>query len=82
MDKTEKLIDWEENERKDRNRDGIDDRIEPMDLKITKFMVLETLAAIVVTILFIGPSHPCELPVAMRHKYKVTGPASTGERPR
>ena len=29
MDKTEKLIDWEENERKDRNRDGIDDRIEP-----------------------------------------------------
>ena len=29
MDKTEKLIDWEENERKDRNRNGIDDRIEP-----------------------------------------------------
>jgi hypothetical protein len=29
MDKTEKLIDWEENERRDRNRDGIDDRIEP-----------------------------------------------------
>ena len=29
MDKTEKLIDWEENERIDRNRDGIDDRIEP-----------------------------------------------------
>jgi len=29
MDKTEKLIDWEENERVDRNRDGIDDRIEP-----------------------------------------------------
>ena len=28
MDKTEKLIDWEENERKDRNRDGIDDDIE------------------------------------------------------
>jgi hypothetical protein len=28
MDKTEKLIDWEENERKDSNRDGIDDRIE------------------------------------------------------
>ncbi len=28
MDK-EKLIDWEENERKDRNRNGIDDRIEP-----------------------------------------------------
>jgi hypothetical protein len=34
-----------------------------------------------VTILFIGPSHPCELPVAMHDKYKVTGPASTGERP-
>lgn len=29
MDKTEKLIDWRENERKDANRDGIDDRIEP-----------------------------------------------------
>lgn len=29
MDKTEKLIDWEENERKDTNRNGIDDRIEP-----------------------------------------------------
>jgi len=29
MDKTEKLIDWEENERKDRNRNGIDDDIEP-----------------------------------------------------
>jgi hypothetical protein len=29
MDKTEKLIDWEENEKIDRNRDGIDDRIEP-----------------------------------------------------
>jgi hypothetical protein len=29
MDKTEKLIDWKENERLDRNRDGIDDRIEP-----------------------------------------------------
>ena len=29
MDKTEKLIDWEENERKDRNRNGIDDSIEP-----------------------------------------------------
>mgnify|MGYP000223948231 CR=1 FL=1 len=29
MDKTEKLIDWKENERKDRNRNGIDDRIEP-----------------------------------------------------
>jgi hypothetical protein len=29
MDKTDKLIDWRENERVDRNRDGIDDRIEP-----------------------------------------------------
>ena len=29
MDKTEKLIDWEENERKDTNRNGIDDSIEP-----------------------------------------------------
>jgi Family of unknown function (DUF6335) len=29
MDKTDKLIDWKENERLDRNRDGIDDRIEP-----------------------------------------------------
>lgn len=29
MDKTEKLIDLEENERKDRNRNGLDDRIEP-----------------------------------------------------
>ena len=29
MDKTEKLIDWEENERKDGNRNGIDDSIEP-----------------------------------------------------
>jgi hypothetical protein len=29
MDKTEKLIDWEENEIRDRNRNGIDDRIEP-----------------------------------------------------
>jgi hypothetical protein len=29
MDKTEKLIDWRENERVDRTRDGIDDRIEP-----------------------------------------------------
>ena len=27
MDKTEKLIDWEENERTDRNRNGIDDAI-------------------------------------------------------
>ena len=29
MDKTDKLIEWEENERKDRNRNGLDDRIEP-----------------------------------------------------
>jgi hypothetical protein len=29
MDKTEKLIDWREDEKKDANRDGIDDRIEP-----------------------------------------------------
>src|SRR5579864_3349965 len=29
MDKTEKLIDWKEDEKKDRNRDGIDDDIEP-----------------------------------------------------
>ncbi len=29
MDKTDKLIDWKEDERVDRNRDGIDDRIEP-----------------------------------------------------
>lgn len=29
MDKTEKLIDWKDNERKDGNRNGIDDRIEP-----------------------------------------------------
>lgn len=29
MDKTEKLIDWEENEREDRNRNGISDDIEP-----------------------------------------------------
>ena len=29
MDKRDKLIDWEENERKDRNRNGLDDRIEP-----------------------------------------------------
>lgn len=34
MDKTEKLIDWEENERKDTNRDGIDDRIEPPNVDI------------------------------------------------
>ena len=29
MDKTDKLIDWEDNENKDRNRNGIDDSIEP-----------------------------------------------------
>src|ERR1051325_2317146 len=29
MDKTQKLIDWEKNERRARNRNGIDDRIEP-----------------------------------------------------
>ena len=29
MDKTEKLIDWEENEKRDRNRNGLDDQIEP-----------------------------------------------------
>ncbi|HEX8172941.1 MAG TPA: DUF6335 family protein [Thermoanaerobaculia bacterium] len=29
MDKTEKLIDWDENERQDRNRNGLDDGIEP-----------------------------------------------------
>jgi hypothetical protein len=29
MDKTEKLIDWEENERSDRNRNGLDDALEP-----------------------------------------------------
>ena len=29
MDKTEKLIDWEENERTDTNRNGISDDIEP-----------------------------------------------------
>ncbi len=29
MDKTEKLIDWKEDEKPDRNHDGIDDRLEP-----------------------------------------------------
>ena len=29
MDKTEKLIDWDEDERKDRNRNGLDDDLEP-----------------------------------------------------
>lgn len=35
MDKTEKLIDWEENERKDRNRNGLNDDIEPPDVDIS-----------------------------------------------
>ena len=34
MDKNDKLIDWEENERKDRNRNGLDDRIEPPEVDI------------------------------------------------
>ena len=29
MEKTDKLIDWKEDERKDLNRDGIDDDLEP-----------------------------------------------------
>lgn len=29
MDKTEKLIDWKENETQDRNRNGLEDQIEP-----------------------------------------------------
>jgi len=35
MDKTEKLIDWEENEREDRNRNGLSDDIEPPNVDIT-----------------------------------------------
>ena|SRR5215213_6934325 len=35
MDKTEKLIDWEENEREDRNRNGISDDIEPPNVDVT-----------------------------------------------
>jgi hypothetical protein len=35
MDKTEKLIDWEENEREDRNRNGISDDIEPPPVDIS-----------------------------------------------
>ena len=35
MDKTEKLIDWEEDERKDRNRNGLRDEIEPPAVDIT-----------------------------------------------
>jgi hypothetical protein len=34
MDKTEKLIDWEENERKDRNRNGLNDELEPPPVDI------------------------------------------------
>jgi len=34
MDKTEKLIDWEENEREDRNRNGLSDDIEPPEVDI------------------------------------------------
>ena len=34
MDKTEKLIDWEENERTDRNRNGLSDDIEPPPVDI------------------------------------------------
>ncbi|HEX6177339.1 MAG TPA: DUF6335 family protein [Thermoanaerobaculia bacterium] len=45
MDKTEKLIDWEENERKDRNRNGLDDRIEPpaVDVKAGSAKLAERL---------------------------------------
>ncbi len=35
MDKTEKLIDWEETERKDRNRNGLDDDLEPPAVDIS-----------------------------------------------
>lgn len=35
MDKTEKLIDWEENEREDRNRNGISDDIEPPSVDVS-----------------------------------------------
>jgi Family of unknown function (DUF6335) len=35
MDKTEKLIDWEENERTDRNRNGLRDDIEPPAVDIS-----------------------------------------------
>ena len=35
MDKTEKLIDWEENERIDRNRNGLSDDIEPPAVDIS-----------------------------------------------
>jgi hypothetical protein len=35
MDKTEKLIDWDENERQDRNRNGLSDDIEPPPVDIS-----------------------------------------------
>jgi hypothetical protein len=35
MDKTEKLIDWEENEQTDRNRNGLRDDIEPPPVDIS-----------------------------------------------
>ncbi len=35
MDKTEKLIDWEENEKRDRNRNGLRDDIEPPAVDIS-----------------------------------------------
>ena len=35
MDKTEKLIDWEENERKDHNRNGLADDLEPPPVDIS-----------------------------------------------
>lgn len=35
MDKTEKLIDWEDNEREDRNRNGLSDDIEPPTVDTT-----------------------------------------------
>jgi hypothetical protein len=35
MDKTEKLIDWEEDERTDRNRNGLRDDIEPPSVDIS-----------------------------------------------
>ncbi|HVE72338.1 MAG TPA: DUF6335 family protein [Thermoanaerobaculia bacterium] len=35
MDKTEKLIDWEDNERKDSNRNGLSDDIEPPNVDIS-----------------------------------------------
>ena len=34
MDKTDKLIDWEANERKDRNSNGLDDAIEPPNVDV------------------------------------------------